>query len=458
MGKELIFQTLRHEPTERVPWVPFAGVHAGSLKGYDAIEVLTDADKLVESLLEVHRLYTPDGMPIAFDLQIEAEVLGCKLLWAKDNPPSVDTNPYPDKEAEAPGDDLIPTPDQGRIPIVLEATRRMKEAVGDDTALYGLVCGPLTLSSHIRGTKIFTDMRKRPESVHGFMRFAANVACAMADYYLDAGADIIAVVDPLVSQISNKFFNLFLLDEYKRIFDHIREKGAFSAHFVCGDATRQIESMCQAGPDSIHVDENVDLVAAKEITDQYNVALGGNLPLTTTMLFGSQQDNMKAVIDELDAIEDHTNLIVSPGCDMPYAVPAENAIGAAQACLRPDDTRKMLENYTAGSAFDLDAIEIPDYPNLDKVLIECFTLDPDQCAACTYMVNSVLDAYDDIKEDADYKVYRYNIKEDVARTMKMGLSKLPTMVIDGVPKFVSIIPSRQEIIDAVAEAKANKAK
>ena len=30
-GKELIFQTLRHEPTPRAPWVPFAGVHAGAL-------------------------------------------------------------------------------------------------------------------------------------------------------------------------------------------------------------------------------------------------------------------------------------------------------------------------------------------------------------------------------------------------------------------------------------------
>lgn len=456
MGKELVFQTLRHEPTERVPWIPFAGVHAGSLKGYDATEVLTDADKLFESLMEVHRLYMPDGMPIAFDLQIEAETMGCQLLWAKDNPPSVDTNPFPEKDAEAPDDSLIPAPDAGRIPLVLDVTRRMKEAVGDDTAIYGLVCGPLTFASHIRGTKIFTDMRKRPDSVHGFMRFAANVACAMSDYYIEAGADVVAVVDPLVSQISTKFFDLFLAEEYTRIFDHIRGKDTFSAFFVCGDATRQIETMCLTGPDSIHVDENVDLVAAKLITDAHDIAIGGNIPLTTTMLFGTQQDNMKCVLDELDSIKDHDNFLLSPGCDVPFAVPAENGIAVAQAVRHPDETRAMLENYTASSTFDLDAIEIPDYANLPKVLVECFTLDPDQCAACTYMVNSVKDAYDDIKEDADYVVYRYNIREDVARTMKMGLKNLPTMVIDGVPTFISIIPSKQELIEAVAEAKAKK--
>ena len=43
--KDLLSRTLRHEETERAPWVPFAGVHAGKLKGYTATEMLTDADK-----------------------------------------------------------------------------------------------------------------------------------------------------------------------------------------------------------------------------------------------------------------------------------------------------------------------------------------------------------------------------------------------------------------------------
>ena len=36
----------------------------------------------------------------------------------------------------------------------------------------------------------------------------------------------------------------------------------------CGDTTRNIEVMCQTGPDGISVDENVDLLKAKEITDR----------------------------------------------------------------------------------------------------------------------------------------------------------------------------------------------
>ena len=79
--------------------MPFAGVHAGKLKGYTAREVLQDKDKLVESLLEVKKIYQPDGMPVVFDLQIEAEILGCELLWGgTNNPPSVkEPSPGPDK-------------------------------------------------------------------------------------------------------------------------------------------------------------------------------------------------------------------------------------------------------------------------------------------------------------------------------------------------------------------------
>ena len=65
-GKEVLFKTLRHEETERPAWVPMAGVHAGFLKGYTADEVYQDADKLVESLLEVEKMYAPDGLILLF--------------------------------------------------------------------------------------------------------------------------------------------------------------------------------------------------------------------------------------------------------------------------------------------------------------------------------------------------------------------------------------------------------
>lgn len=134
-GKELIYAILRHEPVERPGWIPFAGVHAGRLKGYDAEEVYQDANKLFESLMEVHKLYSPDGLVLLFDLQLEAEILGCDIKWEKNAPPSVRSHPLSSSQ-EIPVKKIGKA--DGRMPLVLDVTRRMKEVVGSQTALYGL--------------------------------------------------------------------------------------------------------------------------------------------------------------------------------------------------------------------------------------------------------------------------------------------------------------------------------
>ncbi len=447
MGKELIFQTLRHEKTERAPWVPFAGVHAGKLKGYTAEDVLKDGDKLYESLIEVNKLYTPDGMPIVFDLQIEAEILGCELLWAQDNPPSVMSHPLMGSEKKIPCKCQIPSKESGRIPMILDVMRRVKAEIGDQTALYGLICGPFTLASHLRGSEIFMDMIMDPQYVKDLVDFCAEVCFAMTDYFVEAGMDVIAVVDPLVSQVSPAHFTEMLSDGFTATYDYIRTKGVFSSFFVCGNATVQMDVMCKTGPDSVSIDENVSIQEAKKVTDQYNIALGGNIPLTTTMLFGNQQDNMKYVVDMIDSMDNH-NLIVAPGCDMPYDVPIENTIAVAQAVLETEETREMVKNYEAASSMDID-IELPDYENLDKPLVEAFLLDPLACAACTYMKDAAKIQKDEFGDKIDVNYYQYNVKEDIARTMKMEVKQLPSIYVNGELKWSSIIPSKKEFAEVI---------
>ncbi len=446
--KEILFATLRHEETEVTPWVPFAGVHAGKLVGHDATEVLTDPDKLFESLLAVNRLYKPFGQPIVFDLQIEAECLGCDLRWAKNAPPSVASHPLED-EAVVPCECTIPTSRSGRFPMILDVMKRMKEAVGETTALYGLICGPFTLASHLRGNDIFMDMFDDEDYVDELLAFTTEVARRVAAMYIGAGMDVVAVVDPLISQISASHFARFMSGPFSSIFDFIRERKAFSSFFVCGDATRNIEVMCKTGPDSISVDENVNLAAAKDICDKYDVTIGGNIPLTSVMLHGSQQDNMKCVIDLYDAVKNRKNLIIAPGCDMPYDVPVENAIAVTQAVLQEADVRKILENYVA--ADDSVEVVLPDYAHLEKPFMEVFTLDSETCAACTYMMGAAMEAKREFGDEIDVIEYKYTEKENIARCKKMGVPNLPSIYINGTLKFRSIIPSRDELFAAIRE-------
>lgn len=411
----------------------------------NATEALTDGNVLFDSLKEVKKLYSPDGMPVVFDLQVEAEILGCDLVWAEEGPPSVASHPL-EATTDIPCDCEQPAPDKGRLPMILDVMNKMSAEYGDDTALYGLICGPFTLASHLRGNNLFMDMILDENYVKSLMEFTTTTALKMVDMYIDAGMDVIAVVDPLVSQISPEHFESMCHDAFKTVFDYIAAKGKASSFFVCGNATRQIEVMCKTEPDSISIDENVVMKDAKVITDKYNIALGGNIPLTTLMLHGTQQENMKYVVNMLDELT-HDNLIIAPGCDMPFSVPAENTIGVAQAVRETETVRAMVENYEAPKE-DIH-VDLPDYDNLDKPLVEVFTLDSATCAACTYMMGAMNVAGDEYGDKIDLVEYKFTEKENIARCVKMGVAQLPSTYINGKLQWSSIIPSKEELFGVI---------
>ncbi|MEN8193965.1 MAG: uroporphyrinogen decarboxylase family protein [Bacteroidota bacterium] len=438
-GKELIFKAFENKELERTPWIPYTGIQVGSLSEITADKLLQSSELLLENLLKAHELYGPDGMPVVFDLQIEAEILGCELMWDEKAPPSVKSHPLSEsKEINL----KLPEKNDGRLPIVLDVMEKLKKDVGETTALYGLACGPLTLASHLRGMDLFMDMYEDPEFVQNLIDFSTDVFIRVADYYIEAGMDIIAAVDPIVSQISPDSFVEFLHKPYAKIFEYLKEKNVYNGLFVCGDATKNLEVMCKTKPDSISIDENIDIVEAKKITDSYNVVISGNIPLTTVMLLGNQQDNQQFTIDLIEKLG-AKNFILAPGCDMPYDVPQENIIGIAQAVQDPHATRILLKNYKK-EEINIE-VAMPDYNNLEKPLIEVYTVDSATCAACGYMAKAAFQMKDVFRDKIDVVEHKITEVENVVRVGNLGLRNLPTLLINGEPKFVSIIPNKVEL-------------
>jgi len=308
-GKERVLKALSFEPTDRTPWVPYSGVQTANLIGADAETYLKDADKIVDGIVKAYELYKPDGLPVCFDIQIEAEALGCKLQWSKNNPPAVASHVLEEKSLP---ELKRPSENDGRYPIVLEAARKLVAAIGDKVALYSLICGPFTLALHLRGTEIFTEIIEEPEKAHELMRFCTEVAKDLSGMYAETGVPIVAVVDPMVSQISPRHFKKFVSPYLTELNDYVQSLGIKVTTFCCGDATKNLELMCQTNTNGIAFDENIDMAYAKEVATKYKVSFGGNLPLTTVMLFGSPLENVEEAKKTL-AIGEGTGFILSPG-------------------------------------------------------------------------------------------------------------------------------------------------
>ena len=451
-GLSLIKQAIKLKPVARIPWVPFVGVHGGYLIGVDAEEYLKSSKYMIAGLNKAIELYKPDGIPVSFDLQLEAEILGCKLKWAKENPPAVISHPL--VEGTLLSSLKIPEAHEGRIPLVLETTRALR-AKHPEIALYGLITGPFTLALHLLGTDIFMKLFDDPEYVMEVMNFCTDVAIKYSEMLIDAGCDVIAVVDPMTSQIDPLSFETFVTPFASRIFDFVREKQKLSSFFVCGHAQQNIEAMCDCRPDNISIDENIPLEFVKEIALAKNISFGGNMKLTVVLLMGDADD---AKQDALACMDSGGNLgfILAPGCDLPMQTPVENIQAVSELVFSQylQDVARNLEKKDS----KLDIMNMKDYGQSDKVIVDIITLDSESCAPCQYMVEAVKRIAPHFDGVVEWREHPIKKMEAVSFMSSMMVKNIPTICIDGKIVFVSQIPPQSQLIEAIQKRVNEKLK
>ena len=453
-GKEILLTALRNELTPRPAWVPFVGVHGAQLIGAKASDYLRSSDLIVKGLTEAVARYEPDGIPMLFDLQLEAEAMGCELAWADETPPAVKTHPLGGggSLAHLPPFDL----GAGRLPIAFEVTRRMKESAGDRIALYGLLCGPFTLAMHLMGNDLFMQMYDHPDYVKAVVGYCASIGCKMAQAYIDAGADVIAVVDPMTSQISPEHFTEFVAPYVNQIFDVVRERGHFSSLFVCGDASRNLSEMSKTSCDNLSIDENIPLGLLRDTSRTTGKSFGGNLKLTAVLLFGDEDDSRLDAIRCID-VAGGAGFILAPGCDLPYAVPPQNLVAVSEM-VHDGYQREICKRTIIAKELSAASCDLPvDYRALPHVTVDVVTLDSASCAPCQYMMDAVHRAASMIGKPVVVKEHRISSREGIAAMQKLGVKNIPTICIDGQIVFVSIIPDQRTLVARIEQALKAKA-
>ncbi len=441
--RERVTRAIVGQQTDRVPWVPFVGCHAAALINVSADDYLKSSDLIVKGIAEAVKRYKPDGLPVMFDLQIEAEALGCHLVWAKENPPAVVHHPLTN------GTKLenlkIPGPDAARIATALDAARRVRQS-HPDIALYGLITGPFTLALHLLGTDIFMKMFDQADYVHRLMRFCADVCKAMSNYYLDAGCDIIAMVDPMTSQIGPDQFTQFVTPYATEVFEMIRKRGALSSFFVCGHAQQNIAVMCQCKCDNISIDENIPLDYVRQECQRHNISFGGNLQLTSVLLLGGPIDSQKNAIACLE-LGGEKGFILSPGCDLPYATPPANLEAVTAVALDPYQ-RDIAKNLACETSSH-ERLDMNEYGQADKVIVDIITLDSEACAPCQYMVDAVKRVTPEFEGIVEWREHKIKYRESLVFMTSLMVRNVPTICIDGEIVFVSRIPPKDELIAAI---------
>lgn len=296
MAKQMLIDATMGRRTPVAPWLPYAGVNCAFLIGEKADRYLRDAGLLAKGVIEAARTYHADGIPLLFDLSVEAESIGCAVEYWPDNVPSVRSHPCDKQTPEAAGLTL-PEKTGGRWPVIFEAAKFAKPRLDElDCAMVGLVTGPLTLASHLAGVRIFTAVKKAPDFAHAVIRFAGKIAARAAEFYAEMGCDIIAIVDPVASQIRPATFREFVTPNCRAAVQTIHDAGLASSFFICGDCTKVVEEVCAVGTHAFAVDEQMNLNFIRDIAVKHGKGFGGNLKLTLALSLGLLSPREDALI------------------------------------------------------------------------------------------------------------------------------------------------------------------
>jgi uroporphyrinogen decarboxylase len=296
MAKQMLIDACRGKKIPKAPWVPYAGVHCAYLLGEPADKMLQDAELLARGVVNAATRYKADGIPLLFDLSVEANAVGCELRWWPDNVPSVTTHPCSDKTPVEAGLEP-PTRESGRWPVIFEAARMVKPQLDEvDCAMMGLLCGPLTLASHLAGVRIFTDVVRNPEFAHDVIKFAGEVGAVAAQFYVEMGCDIIAIVDPVASQIRSETFQEFVTPNAQPAINVINDAGRTSSFFICGNCVKVLENVCQIGTHGFAIDEQLNMVFVRDMARKYGVGFSGNLKLTLALSLGLLSPKEDAIV------------------------------------------------------------------------------------------------------------------------------------------------------------------
>jgi uroporphyrinogen decarboxylase len=201
----------------------------------------------------------------------------------------------------------------------------------------------------------------------------------------------------------------------------------FSSLIVCGNASGIIEGIAETDPDCISVDGSINTAEIKYVSKKYNIILSGNIPVSSTLIFGDQKDNHKYAIELIEEMG-FNDLILAPGCDLPYDVPQENIIAISQVVQNFGAVKLFLMEY--GSVKKPDKTKKVKDPS--RIRVEIFSFYPLKCAVCDQIVDITRTVSEDLKMPFELIEHNLCFHKSITEFKNNQLRNIPSVLINGV--------------------------
>ncbi|KXK11433.1 MAG: uroporphyrinogen decarboxylase [Chloroflexi bacterium OLB14] len=300
-------------------------------EGLSLHEIHRDAQKMAKAAGSTFKLTGMPSATLPLDLCSPAEMLGAELNYFEDGElmfPQVKKVLFDSVKGLATEvtekNEIF---ERGRLSLICEAIKLVKDDIGKDIVISGMIPGAYTLLLYICNPKnLFIEMKKEPQAVLDALFFLSSFLADVGNEYKKSGADFITIHDMGGSPgfIGPAKYEQFVLPAEKMLIEKLSsaEDGGRSKKpvvlSVCGNVTNGLHLLNQTGADAISVDQTTDLAKARaELKD---TLLFGNLDPVGAICQGSEGQIAEAVVRAKEAGVD----AVWPGCDLVIQTPLEN--------------------------------------------------------------------------------------------------------------------------------------
>jgi len=319
--RDEILKLLNGEKISSVP--AFSGlIHATAeglaSEGLSLGEVHHDAEKMARAAASTFKLTGMPSATLPLDLCSPAEALGAELIFYNNDEmqfPQVRKLLFQStKEILEIGELEI----GGRINLICEAIRLLKDEIGDQAVISGMIPGPYTLMIYIcKVQNLIREMKNEPQMVLDALTHLSSFLADIGNAYLDAGADFITIHEMGGSPgfIGPKPFEGFVLPALQHLTSNLPHPTVLS---VCGKTDSAMSLLAQSGADAISVDQLNDLKASRAVLK--DKLLFGNVDPVAALWQGDKGSVAEAVQKAKEAGVD----AIWPGCDMVIQTPVQN--------------------------------------------------------------------------------------------------------------------------------------
>ena len=303
--------------------------YCAGLAGISLRDYTLNPRLLADSVIRYYDRFHPDAVWLSADTWVTAEAMGAAVAFPGPSQPLAGIGqPCVRSAADI---DHIPPPDpksQGRCPLMLDALRYLREALGRDVFIVACFDQyPFSLACALMGIQqVMMQLTSDRSLVEAMMDKCSEYTVAYALALAEAGADMLSGGDSPAGLLGPKMYHDVVLSQEKRVISQLKTQLStpISLH-ICGNAMPILAEMAFSGADVLELDHQVDVSTACQILGP-EIAIWGNLDPVGLLVLGDADQVRRATLKLLHDVESlgHKRFVVSSGCALAMETPPEN--------------------------------------------------------------------------------------------------------------------------------------